>query len=290
MRLKNWLFSTVQLVTICGLGWRPYLQRAADNKHLLHRDFMNLRPVDNQDLLIHITDLESKAAELNDLGVMVTETIDYLVSELCLMHSLLISNCGKSRWRNTTSSLPLCVAFQNVLLIWRPFGTISLTLIEQWKHCVLALLGKKEGSTTVKDNQMLGHWFWIQTMDPLTIPLFLLCLATIHVEEDTFVVEEASQEGTSVAWSIEILSLAHSAGKTAILDSNVELVLQIYTRKPSPAPFTENGPKMIGTQLIHPGRKSIFPSSLHVAWQLRIRRTFILILVQLGTWVVMNPC
>jgi hypothetical protein len=74
-----------------------YQQRAADNKHLLHRDFMNLRPVDNQDLMIHITDLESKAAELNDLGVMVTETINYLVSELCLMHSLLISNCGKSR-------------------------------------------------------------------------------------------------------------------------------------------------------------------------------------------------
>ncbi|XP_046454348.1 uncharacterized protein LOC124207387 [Daphnia pulex] len=50
-----------------------YLQRAADNKHLLHRDFMNLRPVDNQDIMIHITELESKAAELNDLGVMVSE-------------------------------------------------------------------------------------------------------------------------------------------------------------------------------------------------------------------------
>lgn len=50
-----------------------YLQRAADNKHLLHRDFMNLRPVDNQGIMSHITELESKAAELNDLGVMVTE-------------------------------------------------------------------------------------------------------------------------------------------------------------------------------------------------------------------------
>jgi hypothetical protein len=54
-----------------------YLQRAADNKHLLHRDFMNLRPVDNQDIMIHITELESKAAELNDLGVMVTDTYLY---------------------------------------------------------------------------------------------------------------------------------------------------------------------------------------------------------------------
>jgi hypothetical protein len=84
------------------------------------------------------------------------------------------------------------------------------------------------------------------------------------VEEDTFEEEEASQEGTSVAELIEILLLAHTAGKTAILNLNVELVYPMKTRKPSPALFTTNVLKMIEIQLIHPGRKSIFPSSHHV--------------------------
>ena len=50
-----------------------YLQRAADNKHFLHRDFLNLRPTAGEDIMVHITALESMATELNDLGVNITE-------------------------------------------------------------------------------------------------------------------------------------------------------------------------------------------------------------------------
>ena len=50
-----------------------YLQRAADNKHLLHREFFTLNPKEGEDIMIYVTALESMAAELNDLGVNVTQ-------------------------------------------------------------------------------------------------------------------------------------------------------------------------------------------------------------------------
>ena len=59
-----------------------YLQRAADNKHLLHRDFLNLRPTAGEDIMVHITALESMATELNDLGVNVTEH-DLITTIMC---------------------------------------------------------------------------------------------------------------------------------------------------------------------------------------------------------------
>jgi hypothetical protein len=66
--------------------WRrletQYLQRAADNKHLLHRDFLNLRPTAGEDIMVHITALESMATELNDLGVNVTEH-DLITTIMC---------------------------------------------------------------------------------------------------------------------------------------------------------------------------------------------------------------
>lgn len=63
-----------------------YLQRAADNKHLLHRDFLNLRPKPSEDIMIHITALESMATELNDLGVNVTEH-DLITTIMCSLPS-----------------------------------------------------------------------------------------------------------------------------------------------------------------------------------------------------------
>jgi hypothetical protein len=61
-----------------------YLQRAADNKHLLHRDFLNLRPTAGDDIMVHITALESMATELNDLGVNISEH-DLITTIMCTL-------------------------------------------------------------------------------------------------------------------------------------------------------------------------------------------------------------
>jgi hypothetical protein len=61
-----------------------YLQRAADNKHLLHRDFLNLRPTAGEDIMVHITALESMATELNDLGVNISEH-DLITTIMCTL-------------------------------------------------------------------------------------------------------------------------------------------------------------------------------------------------------------
>lgn len=72
-----------------------FLQRAADNKHLLHRDFLNLRPTPSQDIMIHIFALESIAAELNDLGVNITEhdLITTIICSLPARFGFLSSSC-----------------------------------------------------------------------------------------------------------------------------------------------------------------------------------------------------
>jgi hypothetical protein len=87
-----------------------YLQRAADNKHLLHREFINLRYiisysdlkseytkvltatldscsyVNGEYIMIHVTALESMASQLNDLGVNVSEH-DVMTKILCSLPS-----------------------------------------------------------------------------------------------------------------------------------------------------------------------------------------------------------
>lgn len=72
-----------------------FLQRAADNKHLLHRDFLNLRPTPSQDIMIHIFALESITAELNDLGVNITEhdLITTIICSLPARFGFLSSSC-----------------------------------------------------------------------------------------------------------------------------------------------------------------------------------------------------
>lgn len=66
-----------------------FLQRAADNKHLLQRDFSNLRPKEGEDIMIHVTALESMAVELNDLGVNVTKH-DLITKIICSLLSILV--------------------------------------------------------------------------------------------------------------------------------------------------------------------------------------------------------
>ncbi len=51
---------------------KQYIQRAADNKRLLRRDFLNLRPTAGEDIMVHITALESMATELNDLATLLS--------------------------------------------------------------------------------------------------------------------------------------------------------------------------------------------------------------------------
>ncbi len=60
-----------------------YLQRAADNKHMLHIDFLNLRPTSSQDIMIHVTAIESMATELNDLGLNITEHDNFITTIMC---------------------------------------------------------------------------------------------------------------------------------------------------------------------------------------------------------------
>ena len=78
-----------------------YLQRAADNKHLLHRDFLNLRPTAGQDIMIHITALESMATELNDLGVNITEH-DVITTIMCSLPA--IFGYLSSSWDNVPNN------------------------------------------------------------------------------------------------------------------------------------------------------------------------------------------
>jgi hypothetical protein len=45
-----------------------FLQRAAENLHLIHLEFMKTRPNAREDIMIHVTALETLAAQLNDLA------------------------------------------------------------------------------------------------------------------------------------------------------------------------------------------------------------------------------
>lgn len=41
-----------------------YLQRAADNKHLLHRELLSLNYQEGKDIMTHVTDIETMASQL----------------------------------------------------------------------------------------------------------------------------------------------------------------------------------------------------------------------------------
>jgi hypothetical protein len=47
----------------CGLEC-PLIQRAADNKHLLHRELLSLNYQEGKDIMTHVTDIETMASQL----------------------------------------------------------------------------------------------------------------------------------------------------------------------------------------------------------------------------------
>jgi hypothetical protein len=50
-----------------------YLQRAADKKHLLHREFLSLNHKTGDDIMTHVTNIDTIASQLRDLGVHVSD-------------------------------------------------------------------------------------------------------------------------------------------------------------------------------------------------------------------------
>ena len=72
--------TTQQLLLTCRTSFEmwtrletQFLQRAADNMHLIHLEFMNKRPQDGPDIMVHVTALETLAAQLNDLGEPISD-------------------------------------------------------------------------------------------------------------------------------------------------------------------------------------------------------------------------
>jgi hypothetical protein len=50
-----------------------YLQRAADNKHLLHREFLSLDYQEGTEIMTHVTNIETMASQLKELDVHVSD-------------------------------------------------------------------------------------------------------------------------------------------------------------------------------------------------------------------------
>ena len=50
-----------------------YLQQAADNKNLLHREFLSLDYKTGDDIMTYVTNIETMASQLRDLGVHVND-------------------------------------------------------------------------------------------------------------------------------------------------------------------------------------------------------------------------
>jgi hypothetical protein len=72
--------TTQQLLLTCRTSFEmwtrletQFLQRAADNMHLIHLEFMNKRPQDGHDIMVHVTALETLAAQLHDLGEPISD-------------------------------------------------------------------------------------------------------------------------------------------------------------------------------------------------------------------------